>query len=98
MRILLASIALITLARPAAAQCAGAEVKLFELDRCSVCKQVDAFLRQHGIRPDRYDVVAERNQRYMQRWFGQVAAPITESNGRYVVGYNEAQLKKLLCK
>ncbi len=64
---------------------------------CPACGTAKAYLRRHGVTFQEVDV--SRDQRAAERLVrrsGQMAVPQIDVNGRLVVGFNQAQLSRLL--
>jgi glutaredoxin 3 len=72
-------------------------VVIFTTPTCSHCNHAKHYLRQRGIRFRDVDVskdpVAARD---MVRRSGQQGVPVIDINGRIVVGFNRAEVDRLL--
>ncbi len=72
-------------------------VIVFSTPSCPHCNHAKQYLRQRGIRFQDVDVsrdpVAARD---MVRRSGQQGVPVIDINGRIVVGFNRAEMDRLL--
>ena len=70
------------------------KVKVYTTPHCPYCEKVKKFLEAGGAEVEMVDV-SDR-----QEWFfehtGQMSVPVTEYNGKMVMGYSERKLSKLL--
>ncbi len=84
-------------ARAGPGQGATRRVIVYSGPGCPACGRLKSYLRQHGVAFREVDI--SRNRRAAEkiaRRSGQMAVPQTDINGRLVVGFNRAQLDKLL--
>ena len=64
---------------------------------CPACGQVKTYLRRHGVGFREVNVANDRQAaEKLVRRSGQMAVPQIDINGRLVVGFNQAQLDRLL--
>jgi glutaredoxin-like YruB-family protein len=73
------------------------KVKVYSTSTCPWCDKVKDFLKKHKIKFEESDVGIDVNAaREMIEKTGQMAVPIVEINGEFVIGYDEERLKELL--
>ena len=73
------------------------EVNIYSTPYCPWCKKTKKLLEDNGITYQDFDVAADRTAREeMIRKTGQMAVPVIEIDGDFVVGYDEGWLKQKL--
>ncbi len=73
------------------------KVKVYTTPTCPFCYLVKQFLKDHGIEFEEVDVSKDREAaREMIEKSGQMGVPVTEIDGKIIVGYNVEGLKKAL--
>lgn len=74
-------------------------VAVYTTPSCSYCRMVKDWLKQHNVRFDEYDVAADpRRAQEMVRKSGQMGVPVTDLNGRVIIGFNTGELERALRK
>jgi len=72
-------------------------IAVYTTPSCSYCRLVKDWLRQRNIRFDEYNVAADpRKADELVRKSGQMGVPVTDINGRIVIGFNQAALEQAL--
>ena len=72
-------------------------VTVYTTESCPWCKKVKAFLDENKVKYDVKDVGADQKAaEEMMEKSGQQGVPVTDIDGEFVVGFDEAKLKKLL--
>ncbi|MDP2908940.1 MAG: glutaredoxin domain-containing protein [Nanoarchaeota archaeon] len=73
------------------------KVRVFSTKTCSYCNMEKDFLRQNKIEFEDIDVSANQEAaNEMVDKSGQMGVPVTEIDGKIVVGFDKEKLKKLL--
>ncbi len=73
------------------------KVKVFTTPSCPWCKRTKEFLKEHGIEFEEVDVSSDREAALeMVKKSGQMGVPVTEIDGKIVVGFDQALLEELL--
>lgn len=72
-------------------------ISVYTTPSCAYCHKVKDWFRARGIRFDEYNVAADlRRADEMVRKSGQMGVPVTDVNGRIIVGFNTEQLERAL--
>lgn len=72
-------------------------VKVYTSPTCVWCKKVKEFLKEHKVKYIEVDVASNREAaKNMVEKTGQMGVPVTEVDGKFIVGFNESELKKAL--
>ncbi len=72
-------------------------VTLYSTPSCSYCRMVKDWFKQRNVRFDEYNVAADpRRADEMVRKSGQMGVPVTDVNGRIIIGFNTAELERAL--
>ncbi len=72
-------------------------VKVFSTPACPYCHMVKDFLKKHNVKFKDIDVSKDsKAAREMIEKSGQMGVPVTEINGKIIVGYNVPALKEAL--
>lgn len=73
------------------------EVKVYSTAGCAWCKKVKAFLKENDVKYKSIDVGKdEAASKEMTKKSGQIGVPVTEIDGKIVIGFDEEKLKKAL--
>lgn len=74
-------------------------LRLFTTPTCAWCKKTKEWLKKKKISYQEIDVVESESARdEMLEKTAQLAVPVIELNGVYMVGFDEAKLEKILAK
>ncbi|MBT3233472.1 MAG: NrdH-redoxin [Calditrichaeota bacterium] len=72
-------------------------VIVFSTPTCSWCRKVKSYLKQHKVRFKEIDVSKDASAgRDMVRMSGQSGVPVTLIDNRPVIGFDKAQIDRLL--
>lgn len=72
-------------------------VAVYTTPSCSYCRMVKDWLKQRNVRFDEYNVAADpRRAEEMVRKSGQMGVPVTDVNGRVIIGFNTGELERAL--
>ncbi len=72
-------------------------IAVYSTPSCSYCRMVKDWLKQRNVRFDDYNVAADqRRADEMVRKSGQMGVPVTDINGRIIIGFNTAELERAL--
>jgi glutaredoxin len=75
----------------------GHEVYLFETSWCPYCHQLEEMLDRNNIKYIKYDIERDRDARaFMLKQFHTTAVPVIVIDNRFVVGFNEPLIRRLL--
>jgi glutaredoxin len=81
----------------AKAAASGHEVYLFETSWCPYCHQLEEMLDRNNIKYVKYDIERDQSARvFMLKQFHTTAVPVIVIDGRFVVGFNEPLIRRLL--
>lgn len=73
------------------------KVRVFSTKTCVHCVHLKDFLKKHNIEFEEIDVGANQEAaKEMVEKSGQMGVPVTEIDGKFVIGFDEAKLKELL--
>ena len=72
-------------------------IAVYSTPSCSYCRMVKDWLKQRNVRFDDYNVASDqRRAEEMVRKSGQMGVPVTDINGRIIIGFNTAELERAL--
>ena len=72
-------------------------VTIYTTKECPWCKKTKAFFKANKVKYTEKDVGADQKAaKVMIEKSGQQGVPVTDVDGKIVVGFDEAKLKKLL--
>ncbi len=73
------------------------EIKVYSTPTCHYCHKLKEFLKEHKIKFKEVNVAEdyEAGMRMVEQT-GQQGVPVTEIDGKFVIGFNVPELKKLL--
>jgi glutaredoxin 3 len=72
-------------------------IAVYSTPSCSYCRMVKDWLKQRNVRFDDYNVAADqRRAEEMVRKSGQMGVPVTDINGKIIIGFNTAELERAL--
>ncbi|TFG82504.1 MAG: NrdH-redoxin [Spirochaetales bacterium] len=72
-------------------------VSVYTTPSCSYCHKVKDWLKARNIRFNEYNVASDpRRTEEMVRKSGQMGVPVTDINGRVIVGFNTGELERAL--
>jgi len=73
------------------------KVKVYTTPTCPWCVRVKEFLKKHGIEFEEINVAENKEALiYMVKNTQQMGVPVTEIDGKFVIGFDEKKLKELL--
>jgi glutaredoxin-like YruB-family protein len=73
------------------------KVIVYTTPACPFCVLVKNFLRQNGINYEEVDVSENPiKAEYLTKRTGAMSVPVTELDGKFVIGYDTKKLKELL--
>lgn len=74
-----------------------AKVIVYSTKTCPWCKKLKEFLKANKISFTSKDVgTSKKNADEMMKKSGQMGVPVTDINGKIIIGFNEGELKKAL--
>ena len=72
-------------------------VKVYSTPTCPYCDMVKDFLKENGVKFKAVDVQSNREAaQEMIKKSGQMAVPVIEIDGEFVIGFDKVKLKELL--
>ncbi len=72
-------------------------IKVYSTPTCPWCQKTKEFLKAHKIKFQEINVAAnEKAREEMIEKSGQMGVPVTDANGKIIIGYDEKELKKAL--
>lgn len=72
-------------------------VKIYTTPTCAYCHTEKEFFKEHNIEFQEFDVFSNAQAReYMINRTGQMGVPVTEIDGKLVIGFDKAKIKELL--
>jgi len=72
-------------------------ISVYTTPSCAYCHKVKDWLRARNVRFDEYNVASDqRRAEEMVRKSGQMGVPVTDVNGRVIVGFNTGELERAL--
>jgi glutaredoxin-like YruB-family protein len=75
----------------------GKQVIIYSTPTCPYCKRAKDYFTQQGIPYIEHNVAIDRNAaKEMIKKSGQMGVPVITINDEIIVGFNQAQLDKLL--
>jgi glutaredoxin len=84
--------------QPASAACGNQGVYVFDAYWCPYCKMVKEILNRNNVRYTSIDITTNARARaFMAQKFNTSSIPVTVVDDSFVVGFNEARLRQLLC-
>lgn len=73
------------------------KVVIYTTPECAYCKMAKEFFKQNNISYEEKDVSADDKAREeMVAKSGQLGVPVIDIDGKIIVGFDEAAIKKLL--
>ena len=73
------------------------KVKVYSTSSCPWCVKVKDFLKEKGVKFEDINVGADRKAaEEMVKKSGQMGVPVTEINGKIIVGYDKEAIEKAL--
>lgn len=73
------------------------KVIVYTTPACPFCVMVKNFLKQNNIQFEEIDVSADKSKaEYITEKTGAMSVPVTEIDGKFVIGYDIKKLKELL--
>ncbi len=73
------------------------EIKVYTTQTCPYCDMVKEFLRQNKVKFEEVDVSADESAaNEMVEKSGQMGVPVTDINGKIIVGFNPKAIKAAL--
>ena len=74
-----------------------AKIKIYSTPNCPWCAKTKTFLKERKIKFTDIDVSNDINSAHeMVKKSGQMGVPVIEINGKIIVGFDQAELKKAL--
>lgn len=75
------------------------KIKVYSTPTCPWCTRVKEWLKGRGIEFEDIDVSQDQEAaRYMVEATGQMGVPVTEIDGKFVIGFDEHKLNEILSK
>jgi glutaredoxin-like YruB-family protein len=71
-------------------------VKIYTTTTCPWCEKTKEFFKEHGVKYKEINVEEPEAAQEMVEKTGQMAVPVTEIDGQFVVGFDERKLRELL--
>ncbi len=72
-------------------------VKIYSTPTCHYCNLAKDFFKENGVRYEEYNVGTDMEKRKeMMDKSGQMGVPVIDIGGEVVVGFDEAQISKIL--
>jgi len=72
-------------------------VKVYSSPRCPHCQHAKKFLQENNINFEDFDITSNHEKlEEMKEKSGQMGVPVIEVNGKIIVGFNQAELRKAL--
>lgn len=72
-------------------------IKIYSTPTCSFCHAEKEFLKEHGIEFQDLDVFSDVKAREeMMAKTGQLGVPVTDIDGKIIVGFDRAKISQLL--
>lgn len=72
-------------------------ITVYTTPSCAYCHKVKDWLKEKGVRFDEYNVANDpRRADEMVRKSGQMGVPVTDVNGKIVLGFNISELERAL--
>ena len=73
------------------------KVKVYSTSSCPWCYKVKDFLKEKGVKFENIDVGAnQKAAEEMVKKSGQMGVPVTEIDGKIIVGYDKEAIEKAL--
>ncbi len=75
----------------------GKRVKIYTTPACVFCKMTKDFFAKNGVAYEEFNVAADAKAREeMISKSGQFGVPVTDVDGQFVIGFDQARLSELL--
>ena len=72
-------------------------VKIYTTPSCAFCHAVKEFFRENNVKFSEFDVASDEKAREeMIQKTGQLGVPVTDIDGKFVIGFQRAELAELL--
>ena len=73
------------------------KVKIYTTPTCAFCHATKEFLNEHNVKFEEIDVASDAASRdEMVQKSGQLGVPVTDIDGKIIVGFNRKQLQEVL--
>ena len=73
------------------------KVKVYSTPTCHHCRDLKKFLDENNIEYEEIDVSADREAaKEMVEKTSQMGVPVMEADGKFVIGFNREEVKKVL--
>ncbi|MBN1823413.1 MAG: glutaredoxin family protein [Endomicrobiales bacterium] len=73
------------------------EIKVYSTSTCPYCAMLKSFLAEKNVTFTNFDVGKDRNAlTEMKNKSGQMGVPVTDIDGRIIVGFNKEEISKAL--
>jgi glutaredoxin-like YruB-family protein len=73
------------------------KIKIYSTSKCGVCHAEKEFLKEHKIEFEDLDVFIDKEaQAEMIEKTGQYSVPVTDIDGKIIIGFNKEELKRIL--
>jgi len=72
-------------------------VKIYSTPTCPYCEMAKEYFKEHNISYEDYDVSNDENaQKEMLAKSHQMAVPVIDIDGTIIIGFNRAEIDKIL--
>lgn len=79
------------------AENAETKVTVFSTPSCMYCNMLKAYLDDKGVKYTAIDVSTNQEQaKYIAEKTGQLGVPVTEIDGKFIIGFDQPQIAELL--
>jgi len=73
------------------------KIKVYSTNLCPYCDMLKEFLEEHKIKFENIDVSRDqKSAKEMIEKTGQMGVPVTDIDGKIIIGFNKPELKKAL--
>lgn len=73
------------------------EVTVFSTPTCMYCNMLKAYLDDKGVKYTAIDVSTDQEKaKYVAEKTGQMGVPVTEIDGKFIVGFDQPQIAEIL--
>lgn len=73
------------------------KVKVYSTPTCHHCRDLKRFLEENNIEYEEIDVSADREAaKAMVEKTSQMGVPVMEADGKFVIGFNKEEVRKIL--
>ncbi len=73
------------------------KIKVYSTSSCPYCDMLKDFLKENNIKFETIDVSRDQKAaREMIEKTGQMGVPVTDIDGKIILGFNQPELKKIL--